>query len=354
MHIHHFYPRTRNIGDHFVQAGIASLVHSVAPEATFELFDVNSRGENRSEYGLSRFAIERANRDADLFVVGGSNLYEGAFGWSWGVKLDSSALEHLRTRLFLIGIGTGSSFASSLHKPSRSAKAEITRLNNAASLSWVRDVITLEWLQNLGIDNAEMLGDPATYIFQAGFRQQRKGDYVLIVVPPARIWKSRRGFWQAARWGRPLFHAFVKLAQQLSRAGHAVLVACNDPSELGLTIRLFKGFEVVCPKDTKDYFEVLSRSRVVVSGRLHTAAVSLSMGIPFLLIDLDQRTHGFIETYQLAHAAISPQSDVTAAFSVLTHDLLSSCDGDRWNNSISIRDKFYCLAKDKLRVALGA
>ena len=60
MRIHHFYPRTNNIGDHFVQRGIAAMVRRVRPDATFELFDVNRRGSDEVEYGLTRRAIERA------------------------------------------------------------------------------------------------------------------------------------------------------------------------------------------------------------------------------------------------------------------------------------------------------
>ena len=157
MRIHHFYPRTSNIGDHFVQRGIARLIRSVISNAEFELFDVNSRGVDR-DYGLTGSAIERANREADLVVVGGSNLYEGAWNWPWGVHLDAAAVRNLRVPLFLLGIGTGSGFASKVHRPSRRAVSEIKLLNERAALSGVRDVTTLEWLRNLGIDNAELLG----------------------------------------------------------------------------------------------------------------------------------------------------------------------------------------------------
>src|SRR4030095_6839755 len=96
MRIHHFYPRTKNIGDHLVQHGIETVVKSIVPNASFECFDVNSRGASTEQFGLTRSAIERANHEADLVIVGGSNLYEGAFGWHWGVSLDIDALKSLR------------------------------------------------------------------------------------------------------------------------------------------------------------------------------------------------------------------------------------------------------------------
>ena len=59
MRIHHFYPRTSNIGDHFVQRGIERMIQRIKPDATFELFSINSRGDEKSDYGLTRSAIER-------------------------------------------------------------------------------------------------------------------------------------------------------------------------------------------------------------------------------------------------------------------------------------------------------
>src|SRR4051794_9993577 len=125
MRVHHFYPKTRNVGDHFVQRGIERMIREIVPEATFDLFNVNSRGTDATGYGLTRETIERANREADLIVVGGSNLYEGSLRWPWGVQMEPDALERLRVPLFLLGIGTGSDFLSRTHKPSRRALREI-------------------------------------------------------------------------------------------------------------------------------------------------------------------------------------------------------------------------------------
>jgi polysaccharide pyruvyl transferase len=177
MRIHHFYPRTNNLGDHFVQRGIERMVRRIRPEATFELLNVNSRGEDKVEYGLTQSAFERANREADLIVVGGSNLYEGSYRWRWGVHLEVEALENLRVPLFLLGIGSGSNSTSPLHRPSTRAKSQIKLLNDYATLSGARDVITFDWLQQLGISKAKLTGDPATFIFNYPPRNDREGSY---------------------------------------------------------------------------------------------------------------------------------------------------------------------------------
>lgn len=349
--IHHFFPRTKNIGDYFVQTGIATMVRTIEADAEIHLFDVNSRGADRLQYGLTKQAIDKANREADLIIVGGSNLYEGAWGWPWGVALDVAALKDLRVPIFLTGIGTGSAFASDTHKPSGRAREEIRLLNDAATLSWVRDLVTLEWLQNLGVTKAEMLGDPATYIFNSGFNPVARGEHVLIVIPPSRIWSSRRGFWKSNRLGRPIFNALVDVAKSLLATGNQVIIACNDPRDFDLAQRLFefRQIEIVCPAEPQEYFRLLSASRAVISGRLHTAAVALSLGIPFLLLDLDKRTSGFIETYQLDHAAI-PWSEVANTLGDMTDQLLAGADSESWLNSVGIRNMLYKLADERLRM----
>jgi polysaccharide pyruvyl transferase WcaK-like protein len=354
MRIHHFYPRTKNIGDHFVQSGIHSLIRSIHQDARFEVFDINSRGSS-VEYGFTEKAIQRANREADLVIVGGSNLYEGAFGWPWGVHLDRKALGELHIPLFLIGIGTGSAFASPIHRPSTRAKTEIRLLNEVAAFSWVRDVTTLEWLRKLEITKAEMLGDPATFLFNQAYREPSSDGYILIVVPPFRVWSSRSNFLKTIRFGRPIFHALVKFASQLIDAGKPVVVACNDPRELSLATGLFEKIlrkPVVCPTNEADYFQLLTDARALISGRLHTAACALSKGLPFLLLDIDQRTRGFIETYELSHAALS-LSNINDQLPDAADGLLNGNDSHAWMKSILIRNELRDKALERLRSKLA-
>src|SRR5205807_3894093 len=160
LRIHHFYPKTSNIGDHFVQRGIECLFRSLVFNPQFETYNINDRGDGKTSFGLTHDVIARANREADLVVIGGSNLYEGRD--TWGVHLEPGAIDKLRVPLILLGIGTGSSFLSSLPRPSLRVESEIRALNDCAALSGARDVVTLDWLRKLGISKAKLTGDPAT------------------------------------------------------------------------------------------------------------------------------------------------------------------------------------------------
>lgn len=355
MRIHHFYPRTRNIGDHFVQLGIAKMIREIVPEATFELFDVNSRGSSTEEYGLTAAAVARANQNADLIVVGGSNLYEGSFGWPWGVHLELAALKSLRVPLMLLGLGTGSSFASPLHRPSARAQREIKALNDYATLSGVRDTTTLEWLEQLGISTAKLMGDPAASLFNFPL-QIGHYSHILLAVPPRRMWTSKRQFFRVRTTGRPIFTALVGLTRSLLEKGQDVVVVCNDPMDLPVAQELFGTWlprAPVCPQTPEEYFKVLAQSRAVISGRLHTAVVAFSLGLPFLLIDVDSRTHGFLQTYELE------QSSVAAASSNLDADLNEQAEALRaegqlawWQSRIEQRDQLHSSALDVLKSAL--
>lgn len=317
------------------------MFQSIVPDARFKLFDVNSRGQNKVDYGLTQAAVNAANAEADLIVVGGSNLYEGSFNWPWGVHVDADAILNLRVPLFLLGLGTGSNFNSPLHQPSARAQHEIRLLNDYAALSGVRDALTLDWLGRQGVTKARLLGDPAAFIFNYPF-QANRGEQVLVTIPPRRIWTSRRQFWKAQSLGRPIFRALVKLTKTLINEGQQVVVVCNDPADLPVAEDLFSSWlpqPVICPETPDDYFRLLSNSKAVVSGRLHTAVVAFSLGIPFFLIDIDGRTQGFLQTYGLEQWSAPAGKDFEVRLHEQTTTLLNGGLSTEWQSAIARRDQ---------------
>lgn len=337
-----------------MQRGIERIVGRVRPGATFELFDVNSRGKTKSGYGITHEAVNRANNDANLIIVGGSNLYEGNYRWPWGVHLETGAIEKLKVPLLLLGIGSGSNFSSPLHEPSKRARNEIRLLNDYAKLSGARDVTTLDWLRQLGVAKAQLTGDPATFIFNDTSRKQ--SGHILIVMPPRRFWNSKRQFLRVRKCGRRMFRGLVSLATTLLADGKQVIVVCNDPADLPLAKSLFAGLVrvVVCPETPEEYFSLLSPSRAVISGRLHTAVVAFSMGLPFVLLNADQRTDGFIKTYQLEQWSLSPSPDrFEDDLQLMTVKLLSEDASEAWTPFIERRDERYAECIKLLTEALA-
>jgi polysaccharide pyruvyl transferase WcaK-like protein len=108
----------------------------------------------------------------------------------------------------------------------------------------------------------------------------------------------------------------------------------------------------VCPATPDEYFQLLDNARALISGRLHTAVVALSRGLPFLMVDLDKRTQGFIETYELQHATLSP-SRISDDIISSIDPVLNGSDSHAWMNSISVRDQLANKALERLQYELA-
>ena len=153
-----------------------------------------------------------------------------------------------------------------------------------------------------------------------------------------------------------MFNGIALLARSLVEQGQRIVVACNDPADQQLANQLLEGLltdETVCPRSPEDYFRLLSGARAVVTGRLHTAVASFSLGVPFVLLDSDQRTHGFIKTYQMENWSVVPtMRGVETRLKELTGRLLSAEAAESWELLISKRDDMYIRAMNLLGVAL--
>jgi len=343
------------VGDHFVQRGIASLIRRVVPQAEFETFDVNNRGGDQIAFGLTVEAAERANRAADFVVVGGSNLYEGRD--TLGIHVEPDFFKSLKVPLILLGIGTGSGFRSKPPRPSNAARDLLANLHRHAILAGARDVTTLQWLRQLGIEEACLIGDPATFIFNRTRQPAACGDHVVVTMPPIRFWNvtSRREYFDPRR--RRMFQALSLETRRLKRLGYRIVITCNDASDMESAGTLFgrdAADAVHCPATPEEHFDLLKRAKVVISGRLHTAVVSFSLGIPFALVDVDQRTSGFIRTYELEDWAIVPSLNVGSSMSGIIDNLFDERFANRWEELIDSRNAMHSRALNLLSHALKA
>jgi polysaccharide pyruvyl transferase WcaK-like protein len=92
----------------------------------------------------------------------------------------------------------------------------------------------------------------------------------------------------------------------------------------------------------------------VVTGRLHTAVVAFSLGVPFVLIDADQRTRGFVETYRLGDWAVTPaRGDFGVQLKERADRLLRDDARPAWEILVRERDLMYERGMGLLSGALG-
>ncbi len=290
MIIHHYCPRRKNIGDDFVINGIHKQLRRHFPDATIELIPVNRPHIPAEYYGLRGPNLERSNRQADLIVIGGSNLYQCRKNGQWGVVTDLDSIKQIKKPVLLVGIGCGSSF-NTIRTCSDQSRAEMIALNQIAIGSSVRDRPTVEYLKAFGIRNMILTGCPATFVFDQPFCFRHEGP-VAISVPSAEFGKKKR---LAAFF---LTRSVQKYIRHCRQQGFEVVLSCHHERDLPLAARLAPACPVVHSLETQPYYDLYNQARYVVGFRLHSTIISLSLGTPFIPVSFDLRGEAFVQTYQ--------------------------------------------------------
>lgn len=303
--VHHYHPvGSGNVGDDLVVQAIRRRFVRHFGRASFISMPVNdaSRGDG-DVVGLQGKNLERTNTEADLVIIGGSNLLEprkprrGAEGCDWGVFTDSESIQALRPPLLLIGMGTGSSFGKRIRQYSTRAAREVRLLHERAFASAVRDQTTVDELARIGV-RTECIGCPVTFLTDRPITASRNGP-LLVSFPPSRIVRRFGGqaFMRGAmRYVRDLAASHVPLMLTLHEMRDRDSVADWVP----------RGVEVF---DTESVDALVARyedCRGVIGFRLHAGLLAWGLGRPIVPVGVDWRGLAMIETYGLQEQAIRP------------------------------------------------
>ncbi len=347
MIVHHYYPHTGNIGDHFIADAIRRLVSHHRPGAQIIPFPVNRhRRDERQPFGLQGENLDRTNEDAGLVIIGGSNLYEFNRHGRWGVATDVDSLRRLRVPVLLLGIGHGSRRRDDVRPGSRESLAEIRLLNEQAVGSSVRDTITLEFLHRMKIDKPVLTGCPATFLFDQTL-VFNEHPQAAIAMPPARFRKDRLRFFCIVR-------AIRKYIRYCRDRSLSPVLACHTSEDADLVGKLrFAGAEVFCSDRTEDYYALYRQSRMVMAFRLHAAIISLSLGTPFVPVNFDQRGQGFVETYESEDWAIdAARWGLYKGMAARTESILGR-DESAFERFVANKGRLHALMHEFLRNALS-
>jgi polysaccharide pyruvyl transferase WcaK-like protein len=287
--IHHYYPHKTNIGDLFVVDGIRKLIRERLPGSEFVDIPVNESPKAKC-FGLLGGNLDYSNSEADLIVIGGSNLYECRRNGAWGVTTDLDSIKKIQKPVMLIGLGSGSSFRRKVRGSSAQSREEICFLNKIAIGSSVRDLKSGDFLRSLGIREYTVTGCPSTFLFDNPFAFKNT-DIVAISVPPARFKKYRFMFFR-------LISAIRKYIDYCRQIGLRPVLSCHDARDIEFAKGLQKdGVHLFYSEKTNDYYELYGMAKLVIGFRLHATIVSLSLGVPFIPVYFDIRGMSFSETY---------------------------------------------------------
>lgn len=299
MVVHHYVPFTSNVGDLFVRDGIHQRLREVFPGVSIVELPANDPHKKSGvAVGLEGANLERTNAEADLVVVGGSNMYQGP---DWRFNTSVAAIEQLKVPLAFIGLGVGSIRGKKARPLSERSRQEIQASHRKAIGVAVRDVDTVEFLKDLGVQ-ATLTGCPATFI---GHEPLKGGapKRVLVSAPPERFlpkW-GHKGYIS----GKIMESTFKQVLRTLIDSGVSFDVVAQDGQDMRYLPPFLEPFgkkPLYFGMETKAYLDLFRAADLVVCYRLHMAIASLGMGVPFLLVNFDQRTAAFRNTFHAQDA----------------------------------------------------
>lgn len=307
--VHHYFPyKSANVGDALVAHAIQKALRQHWGPLQFVNFAVNNRIKITDvETGLYGRNLELSNSEANLIVVGGSNLLEPRkplrrnhpnAKWHWGVHTDLQSLQKLRVPVILIGMGTGSDWKQPIRPYSAKAAEEVKFLHEYALASAVRDEPTRARLAEIGV-STQCTGCPVTFITDRPVQHVTDVKPLLVSMPPARILKTWSGKWFMLQT--------IKYLQWLREQGVSIVATLHERADQDFA-------PLWIPRDipifyTEDVSELIGRyedSCGVIGFRLHAALLSLGLGKPIVPVNIDWRGRAFSQTFGLEDIALEP------------------------------------------------
>jgi Polysaccharide pyruvyl transferase len=305
MRVHHYHPvNTSNSGDALVAHALRQALQQHFGPCVFDDIPAINRGQSADvPVGLCRANIARSNAEADLVLIGGSNLLEPRKVRSAGecnipLVIEPDALPSLRVPMLLAGMGTGSSFGKGIRSYSLRAQQSLRWLFSKALGHAVRDETTVQRLAQIGIAT-HCTGCPVTFLTERPVAAQDSRLPLLVSFPPARILKRLGGT------------SFMRLAMRyvgwLRAEGVPLVVTLHDETDWPTAQTwVLPGIDIFSTQNLHELIARFEDSRGIVGFRLHAGLLGLGLGKPLVPVSVDWRGRAFVETFGLSDLAARP------------------------------------------------
>jgi hypothetical protein len=267
---------TENVGDLFILDAIKRIV-AHDPQRSF---DVDPRKPVTDQ------TIERVNREADVALICGTNLWYKSMPkpGRWTFSLEQ--LRRIKVPIVPLGVGT-TRHSDDDNDFEPETLAQLKRIHESCALGSARDVRTAEVLERAGISNVSMTGCPT--LFGAltpvwKLRPKPQAKKVVVTV--------RKG--AAANVKR-------LLKELTSRGFEPVIAAQQDPDNfLARPIPLLrKAWPTLYEYDIRPYMQLVEDAVGAIGWRLHGNMIHLARGNPAILFSNCSRGESFCETFGL-------------------------------------------------------
>jgi hypothetical protein len=305
LRVHHYFPvNTNNSGDALVVHALRLALERHFGPCVFHDIPAINRGQSAdTPVGLCRANIARNNAEADLVLIGGSNLLEprkirSTSDCNLPLVIEPDALPSLRAPVLLAGMGTGSSFGKGIRKYSPHAQQSLHWLFTNAIGHSVRDGTTVGRLAQIGIVT-HCTGCPVTFLTARPVAVQDSRLPLLVSFPPARILKRFGGT------------SFMRLAMRyvgwLRAEGVPVVVTLHDETDWpAAQTWVLPGIDIFCARNVHELIARFEESRGAVGFRLHAGLLALGLGKPIVPVSFDWRGRAFVKTFGLNDVAARP------------------------------------------------
>lgn len=309
--VHHYFPHgSSNVGDALVAHAIQKAMRRHWGSLEFVNVAVNNRIQDKSKRsGLCGENVTRTNREADLVVIGGSNLLEpkrlsarktASSPWHWGVQTDLQSIQALKIPVLLVGMGTGSDWGQPIRSYTTKAAAEVSALHQKAFASAVRDEPTRERLAMIGV-NTLCTGCPVTFLTDRPVKYADGDKPLLVSLPPARILKTWSGRW--------FMHQTMNYLRWLKQKDISFVATLHERADLDFAPSWVpRGTQVFYTADVSELIDRYEDSCGVIGFRLHAALLSLGLGKPIVPVNVDWRGRAFTHTFGLDDVALEPNA----------------------------------------------
>ncbi|MBL8823983.1 MAG: polysaccharide pyruvyl transferase family protein [Planctomycetia bacterium] len=305
--VHHYFPRnSSNVGDTLVAHAIQKALGKHLGMIQWVNLPVNERFEAGVPTGLRDSNLKRTNEEADMVVVGGSNLLEPRKPSKmvqpdkpgWGVATSVESLQQLQVPMLLIGMGTGSDWGQPIRQYTPQAKLEVQWLHEKAFACAVRDMPTQQQLAQIGIE-AECTGCPVTFLTDRPVTAHKDAGPLLVSLPPARLLKS----WS----GKRFMASAMQYLHWLMKENVDFIVTLHERADLDFASQWVPaGIERFYTEDVDTLIARYEQSRGTIGFRLHAALLSLGLGKPIVPVNVDWRGRAFTHTFGLQDLALEP------------------------------------------------
>ncbi|RLA94640.1 MAG: hypothetical protein DRG83_19495 [Deltaproteobacteria bacterium] len=361
-----------NIGDDFIREGLCLVLSEVFKGQQLKFVMVNKhqpfmvyprwhpihwpqmlpRGRNGAKriiakllsgFGLSLFD------SCDLIVqCGAPVVWAGCSRCEWAEPLWYQVVGRLSQKgVPVLNLGAGSCYL--WEKPPRRVNDErdalyLKKILGYCRITTVRDKVAQRLFESLG-QSCPLIPCPALLAGRPFINRPTDEDFVVI------NYMEKGGHYD---WGQNIdptvWKNTVKVVIERIRKHYQVLFLCHDQKEYRLAFEVNPTIPRVLPKNSQEYFSMLSRVKVGLCNRLHASIALASIGIPSLAVGTDTRLL-MVEAVGLPYLYVK-EATVERIEEVLQHLLISrekECERLRilreqtWDEYVEVVKKTLCL-----------